>query len=100
MADNDHDGECRHGVNQWTACEDCDRDTTNELARLRSENERMKEAMRRDAALAAKVCVALGNANADDIEGFAEDADAAGKYHTACILLAVAKWMREEADHG
>lgn len=99
MADNDHDGECRHGVNQWTACEECDRDTTNELARLRSENERMKEAMLAYA-LAAKVCVALGNANADDIEGFAEDADAAGKYHTACILLAVAKWMREEAGHG
>lgn len=52
-----------------------------------------------NARLAELVRIAIGNANASDIEGFAEDADAAGKYHTACLLLAVSKWMRE-VDHG
>ena len=48
-----------------------------------------------NARLVELVRAAIGNANAGDIAGFADDADAAGKYHTACILLAVASWMRE-----
>lgn len=74
--------------------------TIDEARALVAETERLREMVRHNARLAELVRIAVGNANAGDIEGFAEDADAAGKYHTACILLAVAKWMREEADHG